>query len=214
MATWICNAWLTSILSKCIKLHLAYDWIVLGTVCFFPRTKPYLNTNKRRHIFYCLGPRGSSMATWKCHAWLTSILLKCTKLSSPCIRLDCSGYSLVFPHTKPYLNTNKRRQILCCLGTQGSSMATWICHAWLTSVLSKCTKLLSPCIRLDCSGYSLVFPCTKPYLNTNKRRHILCCLGTLGSSMATWICHTWLTSVLSKCAKPLSPCIQLDFCWL
>ena len=35
MATWICDAWLTSVLSKCIKLHLAYDWIVLGTVCFF-----------------------------------------------------------------------------------------------------------------------------------------------------------------------------------
>ena len=97
--------------------------------------------------------------------------LQFLKLLPPSIRLDCSGYSLVFPRTKPYLNTNKIRQILCCIGTQGSSTTTWICHAWLTSILSKCKKA-TPSITLDCSGYSLVFPRTKPYLNTNKIRQI------------------------------------------
>ena len=37
--------------------------------------------------------------------------LQFLKLLPPSIRLDCSGYSLVFPRTKPYLNTNKIRQI-------------------------------------------------------------------------------------------------------
>ena len=151
-------------ISKLIKLHtIGLFWVQFGV----PRTKPYLNTNKRRHIMCCLGTLGSSMATCICHAWLTSILSRCKKFLSPSIRLDCSGCSLVFPRTKPYLNTNIRRHILCCLGTLGSSMATCICHAWLTSILSKCTKILSPSMRLDCSGYSFVFSRTKSYLNTN-----------------------------------------------
>ena len=150
--------------------------------------------------------------------------LQFLKLLPPSIRLDCSGYSLVFPRTKPYLNTNKIRQILCCIGTQGSSMATWICHAWLTSILSKCTNLLPPYNKYTLSLYisnwyeyysDVITPLhtiglfwvqfgflrTKPYLNTNIGRQILCCPGTIGSSMATWIRHAWLTSILSKCTK-------------
>ena len=65
-----------------INMHknmLAYDWTVLGTVWFFPHTKPYLNTNTRRHIMCGFGTIGSSMATWTSHAWLTSVLSKCKK---------------------------------------------------------------------------------------------------------------------------------------